>query len=117
MRFFGFPISEWSILLGIIVTIGGVLMKLVSKKINRFVDAIGERFGEPLREDISKLTGAIGDLSRNVDTETKWVHERHSEVVDRLDRHSEKIDDLDDKVIQHDERIKTLFRNKEDRRK
>ena len=109
MRFLGYPISEWSILLGIIGLIGGGLIKFLGNRIKLFINGLLDDFEERVVKPISK---SVDGLSDSFDRETTWVHDRHSEVVKQLDKHDKKIESHDDKLIVHDQQIKTLFKNR-----
>lgn len=109
MRFLGYPISEWSILLGIIGLIGGWLINFLGKRIKRFFNGLLDDFEERVVKPISH---SVDGLSDSFEKETTWVHDRHSEVVRQLNKHDKKIENHDDKLIVHDQQIKTLFKNR-----
>jgi len=106
MKFLGFTIAEIAALLAITGSFGAWVIWLAKKA----YEAIKHNISDPMKHNLDGLSEAITHLSKNVAEETKLLHERYSEVVDRLDDHEEKIGEIEDTVIKHDERIKTLFR-------
>lgn len=109
MRFLGLSLAEW---VSITVLLGFVFGSL-SWLVNKGYKALRENIIKPVLEMMEDLRKSIDGLSQNVDSETRWVHERHSEVVKRLTDHDEQLDEHDQKLTAHEERIKTLFRNQE----
>lgn len=112
MTFLGYPISEWSILIGIILTIGGLLIRYIGKKMKRFVEDIFQEFEHGT---IKPLVKSLDGLKDAFEKESGWIHDEHKEVVERLDEHDEELEVHRDKLARHEERIKTLF-NKEDKK-
>lgn len=108
MKFLGYPIGEWSILLGIIGLIGGGLIRFLGKKIKRFFENLLDDFEKRVVKPISK---SVDGLSESFERETSWVHDQHKEVVKKLEDHDRHLDGHDEKLTVHEERIKTLFRN------
>ncbi|MBL1226535.1 hypothetical protein [Enterococcus sp. BWR-S5] len=106
MRFLGLTIAEFAALIAIIGTLSAWIVWICKKAYN----AVKDNISDPIKQNLDGLSAAITALSKNVAEESKWVHERHVEVVERLGSHEEKIGDIEDTVIKHDERIKTLFR-------
>ncbi|MHC5215185.1 hypothetical protein ACYSNR_00850 [Enterococcus sp. LJL128] len=106
MRFFGLTIAEVAALLAILGTFTAWCAWLIRKA----YQAVKDNISDPIRKNLDGLSESIKALSKNVEAETKWIHERHTEVVQKLDVHDTKINGLEDTVIKHDERIKTLFR-------
>lgn len=99
-------IAEVAALVAIIGTLSAWVVWISKKAYTTVKDNISD----PIKQNLDGLAAAITALSKNVADESKWMHERHSEVVERLGNHEEKIGDIEDTVIKHDERIKTLFR-------
>ncbi|MHC5228382.1 hypothetical protein ACYSNW_08910 [Enterococcus sp. LJL99] len=108
MKFLGFTIAEVAALIAILGSLGAWLIWIGKKA----YEAIKNNISDPIKKNLDGLSEAITYLSENVAKETRLLHERYSEVVDKLEDHEEKIGDIEDSVIKHDERIKTLFRKK-----
>ncbi|MGC6768620.1 hypothetical protein ACYSNR_10780 [Enterococcus sp. LJL128] len=106
MRFLGLTIAEIATLMAVIGSLGGWLLWICKRAYN----AVKDNISDPIKQNLDGLSEAITLLSKNVEAETRWVHERHTEVVEKLGDHEEKIGHIEDTVIKHDERIKTLFR-------
>jgi hypothetical protein len=106
MKFLGLTIAEIAALLAIVGSVGAWLIWLVKKAF----EAIKANITDPIKTNLDGLSEAITHLSENVKSETRLLHERYSEVAERLDDHDEKIGEMEDTVIKHDERIKTLLR-------
>lgn len=108
MKFLGFTIAEFAALVAILGSIGAWFIWIGKKA----YEAIKNNISDPIKKNLDGLSAAITYLSENVAKETRLLHERYSEIVDKLEDHEEKIGDIEESVIKHDERIKTLFRKK-----
>ncbi|EOH94856.1 hypothetical protein [Enterococcus pallens] len=108
MNFLGYPIAEWSILVGLILTLGGLIIRHLGKRMKKFVSDILADFE---KKTIYPLIKSINGLSNSFDKETTWVHDQHKEVIKQLEDHDKQLDNHDEKLTAHEERIKTLFRN------
>ncbi|MBL1227955.1 hypothetical protein IW492_01765 [Enterococcus sp. BWB1-3] len=106
MKFFGLTIAEIAAVVAVAGSVGAWLVWLTRKA----YASIKDNITDPIRRNLDGLSEAITRLSENVAEESHWIHERHSEVVERLDSHDGKIGEIEDTVIKHDERIKTLFK-------
>lgn len=109
MNFFGFALSELVSITVLLTFSFGILSWLI----NRAYQTLRENIIKPVLATMEDLKDAIAGLSKNVDSETKWVHERHSEVVKWLNIQDKQLDEHEDKLIVHEERIKSLFRSQE----
>lgn len=109
MSFFGLSLAELVSITVLLTFVFGILSWLV----NKGYKVLRDNIIKPVVEMMEDLKDSIDGLSRNVDSETKWIHDRHSEVVKRLGDHDKQLDEHDDKLTAHEERIKTLFRNQE----
>lgn len=106
MRFFGLTIAEVATLVGLFGTFSAWLMWIAKKAYNTVKDNISD----PIKQNLDSLSAAITHLSNIVDSETNWTHERHSEVVEKLETHEEKLVNHNIKLVKHEQQIKTLFR-------
>lgn len=109
MNFFGLSLAELVSVTVLLTFVFGILSWLI----NRAYHALKENIIKPVLATMEDLKDAIDVLSKNVDLETKWIHERHSEVVKWLNIQDKQLDEHDDKLTAHAERIKTLFRDQE----
>lgn len=98
MEFFGYPVAEWSILIGIIGALGGVLIKFFGAKARAFVDKVIDDF---VKETVTPLVHSIDELSSSFKQETKWVHEKHTDVVQRLAEHDKTLKKHDQRLDDH----------------
>ncbi|MBP1045086.1 hypothetical protein I6N96_02250 [Enterococcus sp. BWM-S5] len=106
MRFFGLTIAEVATLVGLLGTFSAWLMWVAKKAYKTVKDNISD----PIKQNLNSLSAAITHLSNIVDSETNWTHERHSEVVEKLETHDERLVDHNIKLVKHEQQIKTLFR-------
>lgn len=110
MKILGMTVGEISALLGVLGVLSGWLAFLLRKAYKVIKDDIVK----PVRASMESLEKSIDGLAKNVDSETKWIHERHSEVVKVLNDHEDHLDRHDIEIAKHRERIRTLC---EDRKK
>lgn len=100
MKIWGMTVGELSALLGVI----GVLIALLRKAYK----AVKNDIVKPVRASMESLERSIDGLAKNVDSETKWIHDRHSEVVQVLNDHEDHLDRHDIEIAKHRERLRTL---------
>lgn len=103
MKIWGMSVAELSALVGVI----GVLVGWIALLLKQGYKALKNNIVEPLVE-------ALEGLEAQLKADRDWIHERHSNVVKRLDEHDELLDEHDRELARHDERLRTLC---EDRKK
>lgn len=89
--FWGFQLSEWVQIIGIITFISGIVIWIVRLAIVNPTRVSNDA----LRESIDTLSRRVEGIGGNADK----VHEEHDKRLDRHDVH----------LARHDEEIKTLF--------
>lgn len=102
MEFLGYPIAEWSILVGILTTILGLLIKYIGGRVRGFADRVIDEFK---KETVEPLVHSINQLSGSFEKETDWIHNQHQQVVKRLDDHEDKLKCHEDRLDDHHDRL------------
>ena len=105
MQFLGLTVAEWAALIGISGVVIGYARKGYRVVKNDVI--------KPAMEALRNLETSIADLSKNVESETRWIHDRHGEVVERLNNHEDHLDRHDIEIAKHRERLKTLCNDRE----
>lgn len=105
MQFLGLSLAEWVAVLGLITAVVGFGRKIYKVIKNDIV--------KPAMLAMKSLEESIDGLAKNVDSETKWIHERHSEVVKKLNDHEDQLDRHELEIVKHRERIRTLYKDRE----
>lgn len=102
MEFLGYPVSEWSILVGILATISTLLIRYVGGRVRSFADRVIDEFK---KETVEPLVKSINQLSVSFEKETDWIHNQHQQVVKRLDDHDEILKGHEERLDDHHDRL------------
>lgn len=102
MNFLGYPIGEWSILIGILGTLFGFIFKFVGKRVKEFTNKVIDEFK---KETVEPLVKSINQLSSSFEKETDWIHNQHQQVVKRLDDHDKVLNEHEERLDDHHDRL------------
>lgn len=98
MSFFGYPIGEWSVLLGIVVTIVTIIYKAVGKSVSNFTKQTLLEFKDT---SVTPLMDSMNKLSVSFDNETKRINEQQKVIMKQLDEHEDKLEEHEHKLIEY----------------
>lgn len=109
MKILSLTLSEWVAITSLLTFFFGVLSFLAK----RGYSALKTNIVKPLLETLDEVRTALNEVNKSLDTETKWIHDRHSEVLVKLQDHEQQLDEHDIVLTRHEERLKTLCKDRE----
>lgn len=105
MKVLGMTIGEFSALISVIC----VLIGWVAWLVRNGYKALKKNIVQP-------LVDVLEDLKEQMKADRDWVRERHGNVVKRLDIHERQLNNHHEQIVKHNERIRTLFKEEEDKK-